>query len=95
MKKQLIAIRHDSGNCRLYVQDQNKQRYVLLDQGHLQEKWGLPRFELHTHSDDGEPDTPLCVPWLLMEGVEGTVFCTGLQHFTDPKDMMIKTEISD
>lgn len=82
MDKQLYAVKHDSGNCRLYVKDQEGKRYVLIDQGHTHAKWGLPRFELHTHSADGQPEVPIKCDWELLEGVTGTEFESGLSYET-------------
>ncbi|MDF4421583.1 hypothetical protein [Vibrio parahaemolyticus] len=80
VSKQLTAISYDSGNCRLYVKDQDGRKYVILDHGHVFEKNGWSRYELNTHSKCGEPCTPINVPWELVSGVEGSVFVTGLKH---------------
>lgn len=76
--KLLKALRHDSGNCRLYVQCSKRRKYVILDQGHTYEKAGLPRFELYAHTSDGEPDYPISSDWYLVEGAECTPFYSGL-----------------
>lgn len=80
VSKQLTAISYDSGNCRLYVEDQECRKYVIIDHGHQYEKYRLPRYELHTYTRDGEPCSPLNVPWELTCGVDGSSFFTGLKH---------------
>ncbi len=57
--KILTKVRADTGNCRVYVKDQKDREYVILDHGHMYESYGLPRYELHTHTRCGEPSTPL------------------------------------
>lgn len=77
--KQLTAKHHDRGNCRLYVKDDDGKPYVILDQGHTFEKMGFPRFELMTHSQDGEPCSPIDkrISWELIAGTDSP-FETGL-----------------
>jgi len=48
--KRLTSISHVSGNCRLYVEDEEKRKYVILDGGEVIVQWGQPRFVLHNHS---------------------------------------------
>jgi len=57
--KVLTKLQDDSDNCRVYVKDQDGNKYVILDHGISYAKNGLPRYELHTHTRDGEPDIPL------------------------------------
>jgi hypothetical protein len=78
--KILAPVKHDSGNCRLYVEDQDKRKYVILDQGLTFEMNGMTRFDLHTHSRDGEPCSPIKTDWILKQGILGTVFEYGLSH---------------
>lgn len=78
--KSLTAFSLDSGNCRAYFKDEKNRSYVLLDQGHSFEKAGLPRFELYNHSSCGEPDCPISISWIIKEGIDGSVFKTGLSY---------------
>ncbi|WP_196160886.1 hypothetical protein [Reinekea sp. G2M2-21] len=43
--------------------------YVIIDQGYLEDKYGRQRYVLHTVSQDGEPSSPVDIPWLLVTGV--------------------------
>lgn len=73
--------RHDSGNGRLYVKDAKKRSFVILDNGRGMEWWGLPRFELCTHSKDGEPCSPVkkSISWMYTGETQGD-FVSGLRY---------------
>jgi len=77
--KRLTGKGHDSGNCRLYVEDEEKGKYVILDGGEVMVQYGQPRFVLHDYSRDGEPCSPINCDWILEEGVAGTIFEAGLK----------------
>ena len=61
----LTPIRNDRGNWRLCVKNEQGKKLVILDQGHTYPRMGLPQYELHTHTRDGEPDSPVNGDWQL------------------------------
>lgn len=65
----LTPVTLDSGNCRLYVKDQNNKPLVIIDQGHLAAKYGA-QYELYTHTNDGEPCSPILSEWELNSDIE-------------------------
>ncbi|MGD1524268.1 hypothetical protein [Vibrio owensii] len=73
--------RYDHGNGRLYVKDSKKRSFVILDNGKGMEGWGLPRFEVCTHSKDGEPDSPIRkdISWMYNGETHGD-FVKGLRY---------------
>lgn len=89
--KTLKCAFYDRGNCRLYVNDDSKKvfrtvqgnvkaSHVIVDEGHTMEKWGMPRFVLHTMTSSGEPDVPLDVAWTLVDGIPESNFKPGLTY---------------
>lgn len=90
VQKRLVPYRYDSGNCRVYVLDQERRSYVLIDQGErFAAATGETRLQLHTHTKDGEPDIPLlATSWILAGSVAGTVFEVGAYYL--PKAGLFK-----
>lgn len=80
VQKRLVPYRYESGNCRVYVLDQDRRSYVIIDQGErYAASTGTPRLQLHTHTKDGEPDVPLlATSWILAGSISGTVFEAGV-----------------
>lgn len=80
--KHLTPVIHDRGTCRLYVEDENKRPYVILENDKNYAQHCGIRFELYTHTKDGEPCCPIRkdIQWVLTEGVKNTVFTKGLSN---------------
>ncbi|MFM2668511.1 hypothetical protein AAFX24_27605 [Vibrio mediterranei] len=56
-KLNLELYRVESG--RLYVTDQNCEKYVLIDGGEGMTRWGIARYTLFNHCKNGEPHSPV------------------------------------
>ena len=67
---------YDSGNCRLICTDQFKNRWIILNDGSN----AVPQYSVYSVTSDGEPCSPLrdSIDWMLIDGVAGTEFITGL-----------------